>query len=100
MTGFDVQEFWDDLLAFIEQRRVIPVLGPELLTIREGSRTVPLYRAVADRLLEHHGIAHLSSEHYGLSEAVSALVAAGRRVRDLYRPIHDILQRVLAESED
>jgi len=29
----DVEEFWDDLLALVEEGRVIPVVGPELLTV-------------------------------------------------------------------
>ena len=93
---FDTEEFWDDLLAFVEERRVIPVVGAELLTIEDNGRSVPLYRAVADRLLRKYGAAPPAADSYGLNDAVSALVAQGKRVRDLYRPAHDILQQVLA----
>ena len=56
MHPFDAEEFWDDLLAFIEQGRVIPVVGAELLIIQDNSCRVPLYRAAADRLLKKFGI--------------------------------------------
>jgi hypothetical protein len=100
MAPLEAEEFWDDLLAFIEEGRVIPVVGAELLTIQsEGSPGVPLYRAVADRLLTLHKLNSLPQEHYGLYEAVSA-VAADRKVRmkDLYRQIHDILKKLIAEQ--
>jgi hypothetical protein len=100
MATFEAEEFWDDLLAFIEEGRVIPVVGAELLTIQlEGSLAVPLYRAVADRLLTIHKLRSLPQEHYGLYDTVAA-VAAERRVRmkDLYRQIHDILKKLLAEQ--
>jgi hypothetical protein len=77
------------------------VVGAELLTIQEeGSPTVPLYRAVADRLLKLYKLDLLPHKHYGLYEAVSA-VAAGPRVRmkDLYRQIHDILKKLIAEQK-
>ena len=33
----DPEEFWDDLLAFIEEGRVVPVIGPELhVTVIDG----------------------------------------------------------------
>src|SRR5438128_1387841 len=51
---FDVEEFWEDLLAFVEDRHVIPVVGGELLTIEDKGRTVPLYRTVAERLLDKY----------------------------------------------
>ena len=52
LTGpYTEEEFWDDLLAFIEEGRVIPVVGAELLMIHpQNSPGIPLYRAVADRL--------------------------------------------------
>src|SRR5215471_3618119 len=100
MDPFEAEEFWDDLLAFVEEGRVIPVIGAELLTIgREGSPPVSLYRAVADRLLAMHKVGPPDQPEYGLYEAVAA-VAAERRVRmkDLYRQVHDILKKLLAEN--
>jgi hypothetical protein len=50
------EEFWDDLLAFIEEGRAIPVVGPELLTIAVNGRETPLYRALAEQLLRTNGL--------------------------------------------
>ncbi|MBA2668846.1 MAG: hypothetical protein H0U67_00570, partial [Gemmatimonadetes bacterium] len=104
---FDAEEFWDDLLAFIEDGRVIPVVGAELLTIEEGGTSIPLYRAVADRLLAKYRLSpealpdgSVLREHHELNDAVSALAATGKRVKDLYRPIHDILQQLLASQQE
>jgi hypothetical protein len=90
----EVEEFWDDLLAFIEERLVIPVVGAELLTIDDSGQPVPLYRVAAERLLRKYRPAGAANdvvlrEHFELNDAVCALVAAGRRVNDLYRPIHE-----------
>jgi TIR domain len=97
MTPIHVEEFWEDLLALTERGRVIPVLGAELLSVRDGSRVVPLYDVVAERLLERYKV---SSPTAGLYQAVSALVASGTRPRDLYRVVHDILQKVVAEHPE
>src|SRR5712691_6567065 len=104
---FAVEEFWEDLLAFIEHGRVIPVVGAELLTIEEAGRSIPLYRAVAERLLNKYGLSAVAlpgggvlREHHELNDAVCALAAAGRRVRDLYRPANEILQKLLAEQKE
>src|SRR5215831_4986788 len=100
MPPFEAEEFWDDLLAFIEEGRVIPVVGAELLAIQEeGLPAVPLYRAVADRLLKLYKLDLLPQEHYGLYEAVSAVAAERRlRMKDLYRQIHDILKKLISEQ--
>jgi TIR domain-containing protein len=104
---FDAEEFWEDLLAFIEEGRVLPVVGAELLTIEEGGQRVPLYRAVAERLLSKFGLSptNLPGEvvlrtNHELNDAVCVLAARGRRIRDLYRPITDILQKLLSEQKD
>jgi hypothetical protein len=41
---------WDDLLGFIKGGKVIPVIGPDLLTVQVDGREVPLYAHLA-RLL-------------------------------------------------
>jgi hypothetical protein len=116
---FEVEEFWEDLLAFIEEGRVIPVLGAQLLTVDDGGGPVGLYRAVAERLLKKYGFSAVESSsesagtddvatgsqailrrHHELNDAVSALAAAGRRVQDLYRPVNDILRGLLADQKD
>jgi hypothetical protein len=97
---FDVEEFWEDLLAFIEDRRVIPIVGAELLTVENAGEQVPLYRVVAERLLNKYGLSPSREplrEHHELNDAVSVLAQAGRRIKDLYRPINDILARILAD---
>lgn len=101
--AFDEEEFWDDLFAYIEDGRVIPVVGAELLTVEEGGNQAPLYKAVADRLLTKYGLPAeapgASGEHHELNDAVCAIVRAGRRSKDLYRPIHDILRKLLSEQQ-
>jgi hypothetical protein len=40
LEPLQVEEFWEDLLAFIEDRRVIPIVGAELLTVEDGGSPV------------------------------------------------------------
>lgn len=95
MCDFEVEEFWDDLLSFIETNRVIPVVGPELLTLQNG---VPLYRAVSNRLLSRYGLSAEAGTD-NLFDAVCAIVGRPRvRIADLYRVIHNIIRDVLAET--
>ena len=45
--------FWDDLLEYIDEQRVIPVVGAELLTIPDGAGgEISLHRALAQKLAE------------------------------------------------
>ena len=44
------ERFWEDLLLFIEEGKVIPVVGPELVTVRDGALDVPLYSWLVRRL--------------------------------------------------
>lgn len=46
------ERFWEDLLLFIDEGKVIPVIGPELITVEEGDTQIPLYRWLAERLAE------------------------------------------------
>jgi hypothetical protein len=106
-VSFDAEEFWEDLLAFIEDGRVIPVVGAELLTVEDGGKQIPLYRALAERLLKKYGFSattlpggEILRERHELNDAVCSLAIAGRRIRDLYRPVNDILNKLLAEQKE
>jgi TIR domain-containing protein/SIR2-like protein len=103
------EEFWEDLLAFIEDGRVVPIVGPELHTIVINGQELPLYCVLAERLLQKYGLQgyHASSpapqadnqvglrKHLELNDAVCELLRRGRRAVDLYRPINDLLRGLL-----
>ena len=115
------EDFWEDLLAFIADRRVIPVIGPELLSVTESGEKISLYRALAEGLVKKYGlsysindeaesclsgaIAHLKPQRE-LNDAVCALAMAMKvkSIQDLYRPINDLLKelvdRILADSQN
>ena len=38
---------WDDLLNYIEERRVIPIIGPDLLRVQTDRGLRPLYEWLA-----------------------------------------------------
>ena len=107
----EAEEFWDELLAQIEAGEIIPVVGPELLTVLVEGRETRLYQVLAERLLAKYGLgasiggpegepaaaATVSLRPYHeLNDAVCGLVAQrGRRVQDLYRPINDLLKTLV-----
>jgi len=47
--AFD-EDAWDDLLNYIEERRVIPIIGPDLLRVNTPSGPRPLYEWLAEKL--------------------------------------------------
>jgi hypothetical protein len=98
--SFDVEEFWGDLLSFIRGRSIIPVIGAELITVEREGVSLPLYDLAARQLLAQYRCsaeALSGAPGRALNEAVCILASKGRRVKDLYRPIHDIVKS-LAES--
>jgi hypothetical protein len=49
---------WDDLINFIEERRVIPIVGPELLRVQTESGPRPFYDWMAEKLAVKLGRGH------------------------------------------
>ena len=97
------EEFWDDLLDFIEKRKVVPVVGRELITVTVEGQEVPLYRAIAEKLLKKYGLAAnkdvVLRPHQELNDAVVELSQRGKRVQELYRPINELLQRFMGQTQ-
>ncbi|TCG03485.1 hypothetical protein BZM27_48100 [Paraburkholderia steynii] len=95
------ERFWDDLLLFIEERKVIPVVGPELVTLCEGNQNIPIHRWVARRLVE---ILELPAgelpEGFDLNDAVALHLRRHGEREELYARIYRILRNnTLAPSE-
>ncbi len=53
--NFD-DDAWDDLLNFIEKRRVIPIIGPGLLKVNTESGPRLFYDCLADKLAAKLGV--------------------------------------------
>ena len=72
---------WDDLLSFIEERRVIPIVGPEMLMVTTERGPRLLYEWAAERLAARLNVntAELP-QPYTLNDVVCLFLAArGRR---------------------
>jgi hypothetical protein len=44
--------FWEDLLLYLEQGQVIPIIGQDLLSVEIQGRSINAYRLMAERLAE------------------------------------------------
>ncbi len=79
---------WEDLLSFIEERRVIPIVGPELLQVSTDRGPRLLLDWVAERI---------NLERFGGAPSTDVLSYAPNRVADLpserdrlERPLRDV----------
>ncbi len=95
--AFD-EDAWDDLLNYIEERRVIPIIGPDLLRVQTDRGLRPLYEWLAEKLA-----ARLSVNVEGLPQPLtlndvmcSFLGQHGRR-EEAYTRLRSILREVQFE---
>jgi hypothetical protein len=87
------ESFWDDLLDFIQERKVIPVIGSELVTVREGDREVRLYRWLAQRLAADLELPTPKlTEGFRLNDVVSLYQRLRGERDELYSRIHRMLR--------
>lgn len=56
MIKEDIDWFWQQLLAFVKEGRVIPVIGPELLVLEIDGQKVTLYDYLAEQLNRQLGL--------------------------------------------
>jgi hypothetical protein len=84
---------WDDLLNFIEERRVIPIIGPELLEVETESGPRLLYDWVAEKLAGKLNVdtARLP-QPYTLNDVVCWFLAARGRREEAYTRVRSVLR--------
>jgi TIR domain-containing protein/SIR2-like protein len=95
--AFD-EDAWDDLLNYIEERRVIPIIGPDLLRVQTDRGLRPLYEWLAEKLA-----ARLAVDVGGLPQPLTLndvmccfLAQHGRR-EEAYTRLRSILREVQFE---
>src|SRR5262245_10652807 len=95
--AFD-EDAWDDLLNYIEERRVIPIIGPELVRVQTENGLRPLYDWLAEKLA-----ARLSVDIAGLpqpltlNDVVCTFLAQRGRREEAYTRLRSIMRETQFE---
>ena len=84
---------WDDLLSFIEERRVIPIVGPELLMVATDRGPRLLFDWAAEKLAAklNVGTADLPRP-YTLNDVVCVFLAGRGRREEAYVRLRGIIK--------
>ncbi|MBV9696843.1 MAG: toll/interleukin-1 receptor domain-containing protein [Gammaproteobacteria bacterium] len=84
---------WDDLLSFIEERRVIPIVGPELLMVPTEHGPRLLFDWAAERLATRLGVdVSQLPKPYNLNDVVCLFLAARGRREEAYVRLRSIIK--------
>ncbi len=87
-------DFWEDLLVFIEDGRVVPVVGPELLLIPVEGEKITLYHFLARQLAADLNIEKSKLKaNFTINDVVCNYLQTGRPPSSIYRRIRTILER-------
>ncbi len=86
--------FWEDLLDYIEEGTVIPIVGPELVTVPEADGVVPLEQQVARHLADRLRLpVDALPDGCSLNDVVDLFLADRGRKDELYPRIRTLLKK-------
>jgi TIR domain/SIR2-like domain len=89
----NTSSFWDDLLEYVEDGRVIPILGPDLLSIRQPGGEKLLLRFAAEKLAERLSIpVDNMPQDDGLNHVVYRYLEKGGRREDIYPQLRRVMK--------
>ena len=87
------EDAWEDLLSFVEERRVIPIVGPELLMVATDERPRLLYDWVAERLAARLNVdTRQLPQPYTLNDVVCWFLANRGRREEAYVRLRGVLK--------
>jgi hypothetical protein len=86
--------FWDQLLQFIEEGRVVPIVGQDLLTVETDGGPALLYPDLAGKLARYLDVPADDLPRAGaLNEVACRFLAQGSDLEDLYPALKGILAK-------
>jgi len=87
------EDAWDDLLSFIEERRVIPIVGPELLLVQTEAGPRLLLDWLAEKLAARLNVdTRQLPQPYNLNDVVCWFLAARGRREEAYVRLRAVLK--------
>src|SRR5580765_4521983 len=91
----DDRRFWDQLIPLLEEGRVIPVVGPDVLIIQVDGQPVPLYEHLARRLSVLLDLPSPSPEsHPTLNDVACLYIANHGELENVYPRLKEELARL------
>lgn len=95
--AFD-EDAWDDLLNYIEEHRVIPIIGPDLLRVQTDHGLRPLYVWLAEKLAKHLSVAPtVLPQPLTLNDVVCSHLGQHGRREEAYTRLRSIMREVHVE---
>jgi TIR domain/SIR2-like domain len=92
------EDAWDDLLSYIEERRVIPIIGPELLQVRTDKGPRLLYDWLAEKLAGRLNVdVSQLPQPYTLNDVVCWFLGARGRREEAYVRLRGLLKDATIE---
>lgn len=88
--------FWDHLLGHIEDRRLLPVIGPELTTVTDGDGEQTFTSLIGQRLAAKYGLS-APQRLTTMQEAVAAILQ--ERGRDEVELLYGRINRLIKELD-
>jgi hypothetical protein len=94
LENFD-EDAWDDLLNYIEERRVIPIIGPDLLRVQTDRGLRPLYEYLAEKLAARLSVdPSVLPQPLTLNDVVCAYLGQRGRREEAYTRLRSIMREV------
>ena len=95
--SFD-DDAWDDLLNYIEEHRVIPIIGPELLRVQTDSGLRPLYGWLAEKLAARLAVDTTElPQPTALNDVVCCYLGQRGRREEAYTRLRSIMRELSVE---
>lgn len=92
------EDAWDDLLNYIEERRVIPIIGPDLLRVPTDRGLQPLYEVLAEKLAARLSVdTSQLPQPLTLNDVASCYIAQRGRREEAYTRLRSIMRETQFE---
>jgi hypothetical protein len=94
VENFD-EDAWDDLLNYIEEKRVIPIIGPDLLRVQTDRGLRPLYEWLAEKLAAKLSVEPgVLPQPLTLNDVICAYLGQRGRREEVYTRLRSIMREV------
>jgi hypothetical protein len=93
--------FWDRLLDLIEEERIVPVIGPDLLSVEADGKRTFLYPLLAEKLAARLGVTPEPEAHPSLHETACLYLAQNGSAAgiEVYENLKSVLTSLMASGQ-